>query len=308
MTIATIDIGTNTVLLLIAEVKTNGAFNTLAYEQRIPRLGKGVDASKNLHHDSMQRVLDVLLEYKSIINRLNVEKTVVCGTSAVRDAHNREEFRRAVQSQTGFELEVLSGSDEAFWTFRGAISGIPGITKATVIDIGGGSTEITIGSAKEILHSVSLDVGSVRLAERFFKHDPPTHPELESAITFVEDELVKAARFDFTNSSLVGVAGTATSLALFAQGRRDFSIAAVANYRLNVETVYQLFRTLRAMPAREILELSPLMKGREDVIAAGALILREIMAHFKFKEMIVSERGVRYGLALREWERNNQHH
>ncbi|MBX2992389.1 MAG: Ppx/GppA family phosphatase [Bacteroidetes bacterium] len=306
MRIATIDIGTNTVLLLVAEVDSEGSIHRLAYEQRIPRLGKGVDGSKNLQPESMQRVIGVLQEYKSIISSFDIEKIVACGTSAVRDAANREEFAELVHSNTGLDLEVLSGDDEAYWTYRGAVSGIPGITKATVVDIGGGSTEITVGNDKDIIDSISLDVGSVRLTERFLKHDPPTHPELEASITLVEDEIAKAGRFDFKDSTLVGVAGTATSLAILAQGLKEFSIDAVTNYNLDLDTVYLLFRALRAMPMDEIRTQSTFLEGRHDVIVAGVLILREIMAHFKFKEMIVSERGVRYGLVLREFERNSK--
>jgi exopolyphosphatase/guanosine-5'-triphosphate,3'-diphosphate pyrophosphatase len=306
MRIATIDIGTNTVLLLVADVTREGAITPVVYEQRIPRLGKGVDAAKNLQPDAMQRVIDVLKEYRAFIAQQDVSATVVAGTSAVRDAANREEFIRRVRSDVGFELEVLSGEEEAYWTYRGAISGIPGIRKATVVDIGGGSTEITVGDDRKILHSVSLDVGSVRLTERFFKHDPPTHPELEAAITLVEEELARAGAFDFKNSVLVGVAGTATSLAVLAQGLKAFSIEAVTNYKLDIDTVYHLFRALRAMRVQEIRSLSSMMEGRSDVIVAGTLIVREIMAHCKFKEMIVSERGVRYGLLLREWERRTE--
>lgn len=304
MRIATIDIGTNTVLLLIAEVDERGHVRTLAYEQRIPRLGKGVDASQNLQSDSMQRVLAVLQEYHSVIAQHNVERTIVAGTSAVRDATNKDEFANLIHSQTGFTLEVLSGEEEAYWTYRGAISGVPSIAKATVVDIGGGSTEITIGNSKTILDSVSLNVGSVRLTERFFKHDPPTDTELEAARRFAKDEFVSAGRFGFKGSTLVGVAGTATSLAILAQGLKEFSIDAVTNYTLELETVHQLFRKLRAMPTNDIRQLSSIMEGRADVIVAGTLILREIMAHFAFNEMIVSERGVRYGLVLREREKN----
>lgn len=306
MRIASIDIGTNTVLLLIAEAHGPGDIRRHVYEQRAPRLGKGVDATKHLHPDAMRRVVDVLKEYNAIIASHHVDTTIVCATSAVRDAANKDAFLTMVRAETGLAVEVLSGADEAYWTYRGAVSGIAGITKATVVDIGGGSTEITVGTEKEIIDSASLNVGSVRLTERFLKHDPPTHPELEAAITFVEDELAKAGRFDFAGSTLVGVAGTATALAVLAQGLKEFSIDAVTNYKLGLDTVYGQFRTLRAMPAEEIRKLSSVMEGRSDVIAAGSLILREIMAHFKFKEMIVSERGVRYGLVLREFERNSK--
>jgi exopolyphosphatase/guanosine-5'-triphosphate,3'-diphosphate pyrophosphatase len=303
MTIAVIDIGTNTVLLLVAKIDGAGSITSLVYEQRVPRLGKGVDAEKNLQPESMERVVRVLMEYREIMSRYTIDAVVVAGTSAVRDAHNKQEFAKHVRQATGFDLEVLSGEDEAFWTYRGALSGVSGVLRATVIDIGGGSTEITTGSATSITNSISLNVGSVRLTERFFRHDPPTHPELEAAITFVEDELARPKGFAFEESSLIGVAGTATSLALLDQGLQEFSINAVENYRLRLDNVYALFRTLRAMHSSEILKLSTIMQGRNDVITAGALILREIMAHYKFSEMIVSERGVRYGLTIREWER-----
>ncbi len=307
MTIASIDIGTNTVLLLIAEVDERSSIRTLEYQQRIPRLGKGVDASKNLHADAMLRVVGVLKEYKVIISQYRVDRIIVAGTSAVRDAQNKDEFAKLIKDETGFHLEILSGDDEALWTYRGAISGISYRGKATVVDIGGGSTEITVGDANEIQHSMSLNIGSVRLTERFLRHDPPLKTELASAITFVESELGKAAHVNFTASKLVGVAGTSTSLAVLAQGLKSFSIEAVTNSTLGFDTVEELFRTLRAMPSEKIRQLSSIMEGRSDVITAGALILREILAHFKFKEMIVSERGVRYGLVLREWEITQRH-
>jgi exopolyphosphatase/guanosine-5'-triphosphate,3'-diphosphate pyrophosphatase len=307
MKIASIDIGTNTVLLLIAEVDDNGRISPLVYEQRIPRLGKGVDASRNLQPESMHQVVEVLREYKSVISSHNVVKTIVCGTSAVREAKNKEEFRNLIHSEAGFDLEVLSGDDEAYWTYRGAISGIAGIRKATVVDIGGGSTEITVGNDRSIVNFVSLDLGSVRLTERFFQTDPPTPLELQAANMCIDSMLVKASAFNFKDSILVGVAGTATSLAVLAQGLKTFSIDAVTNYRLDIDTVNLLLQTLRAMPSEEIRRLTSMMEGRHDIITAGALILHEIMEHFNFKEMMVSERGVRYGLILREFENTHGH-
>lgn len=308
MNVAVVDIGTNTVLLLIARIDPDGKIVPLEYQQRIPRLGRGVDAQKNLQSDSMQRVVDVLKEYRTTMTRFKPEKIVVAGTSAVRDALNKEDLGLLIKNETGFDLEVLSGDDEAHWTYRGATSGVPHVRKATVVDIGGGSTEITIGNTMSVEDKISLNIGSVRLTERFFKHDPPTYSELEAAITFVEDELAKPKAFNFAGSTLIGVAGTATTLAILDQGGKEFSIDAVTNYHLKLDNVYALFRTLRAMPSNQILKLSSIMQGRSDVIVAGALILREIMAHYKFTEMIVSERGVRYGLAIREWEKSLSTH
>lgn len=303
MILAAIDIGTNTVLLLVARLDSAGNIEPLAYEQRIPRLGKGVDSGKNLHPEAMRRVVDVLVEYKTICETHNAERVIVCATSAVRDAHNRDEFLALVRKATGFEVEVLSGDEEAYWTYRGAISGIPEIRQATVVDIGGGSTEITVGTARDIVYACSLNIGSVRLTERYFRHDPPTEGELETAIAQTEDQLAGIDASKLAHATLVGVAGTVTSLALLAQRKTDFSLEAVTNYRLRIEKVRDLFRMLRAMSVKQIRQLSSVLEGRSDVILAGTLILREIMEHFNFPEVIVSERGVRYGLILREWER-----
>ncbi len=306
MRIATIDIGTNTVLLLVADVEEREVIRTLVYEQRVPRLGAGVDARRALEADAIARVTGVLSEYREFIERHAAEAVAVCGTSAVRDASNRDVLAARIRNETGFELEVLTGEDEAHWTYVGARSGLPGTGRTTVIDIGGGSTEITLGGAQEIEARISLDIGSVRLTERCFRHDPPTPSELETAIEIVENEIDRAARFPFTGSTLVGVAGTATTLAILAQGLRSFDVRAVTNFHLTREATEELFRRLRSMPSAAIRDLSNVMEGRHDVIVAGSLILREILAHFRFDELVVSERGLRYGLAIREWERRHR--
>ena len=303
MTVAVIDIGTNTVLLLVARVAKSGAIQPLVYEQRVPRLGRGVDSSGKLDPGAMERVIAVLSEYRTLIAPYAPAATAVCGTSAVRDAANSAEFSRRIETETGFRLEVLSGGEEALWTYRGGVSGIPGPDRYTVIDVGGGSTEIITGNRMDIQDRISLDIGSVRVSERCLRHDPPTDGELETAIELTENEIARASRFPFAGSTLVGVAGTATSLAVLAQGLKTFDVAAVTNYTLTRDSVESLFRTLRGMTSATIRELSAAMEGRSDVITAGTLIVREIMAHFKFNSMVVSERGVRYGIAIREAER-----
>jgi exopolyphosphatase/guanosine-5'-triphosphate,3'-diphosphate pyrophosphatase len=300
MKIATIDIGTNTVLLLLAKLGPDGALVPLLHEQRFPRLGRGVDANGRLAPDAMTRVITVLEEFRALLTPHRPDRVILCGTSAVRDAHNQDEFIDRVGRETGLTLEVLSGEDEACWMYRGALSGIHDIQRATVVDIGGGSTEIVTGNRKAIDRTISLQIGSVRLTERFLRHDPPTDPELEAAITEIENGLALAGDFSFAGSTLVGVAGTATSLALLAQGATAFET--VSGYRMLYLVVDHLFRTLRSMPSGMIRNLSAAMEGRADVITAGALILREVMAHFGFDEIVVSERGLRYGLVLREAE------
>jgi len=306
LVVASIDIGTNTVLLLVATIDPGGIIHTHEYEQRVPRLGKGVDADRNLQPDSMARVSAVLGEYRSLLQRYSPERIIVAGTSAVRDARNKGQFLDLIRREAGFEVEVLSGADEALWTYRGAISGVPGLAQATVLDIGGGSTEITAGDREQIKESCSLDIGSVRLTERFFIHDPPHASEIASASRWVAEALSRPGGFNFRGTTLIGVAGTATSLAILDQGLREFSIRAIMNYVLTVDRVEALLDKLRTMSSSEILRLSAVLKGRNDIILAGTLILREVMAHHGFNSMIVSERGVRYGLAIREWVRSQQ--
>ncbi len=301
--IAAIDVGTNTVLLLLARVEPDGSITPILHEQRFPRLGRGVDEGRHLSPDSMKRAIGVLKEYQALLAPQRPDRVVVCGTSAVRDAINREEFLRLVRTETGLTLEILSGPDEAHWTYRGALSGLGNIGRTTVLDIGGGSTEIITGDRTAVERTFSLQMGSVRLKERFLRHDPPTPAELESAIAAVEDVLGLAGVPPPTPSTLVGVAGTATSLALLAQGAPDFDARSVAGYRMPYAVVERLFRTLSDMPSATIRALSSVMEGRADVITAGALILREVMAHWNFNEIVVSERGVRYGLVLREAEK-----
>ncbi|HTY60566.1 MAG TPA: Ppx/GppA family phosphatase, partial [Bacteroidota bacterium] len=269
----------------------------------VPRLGRGVDSRGMLERGAMDRVIGVLNEYRGLMAPYAPEATAVCGTSAVRDAANREEFADRVRRETSFELEILSGDEEALLTYRGGVSGAPAAARYTVVDIGGGSTEIITGGARSIDARISLDIGSVRLTERFLRHDPPLPAELEKAIDLTEQEIERAALFPFEGSTLVGVAGTATSLAVLAQDLKEFDINAVTNYALGRDRVESLFRSLCVMPSSAIRGLSRVMEGRSDVIVAGTLIAREIMAHYGFASMIVSERGVRYGIALREAER-----
>jgi exopolyphosphatase / guanosine-5'-triphosphate,3'-diphosphate pyrophosphatase len=306
VTIASIDIGTNTVLLLVASVGAEGEIAPLVYEQRIPRLGQGVDAHRHLHPDSMARVAEVLKEYREILRPLRSDAVVVCGTSAVRDAANRQEFCDLVKREAGYDLEVLSGQEESLWTYRGAISGFPGLSRATVVDIGGGSTEISVGTRMAVENNISLDIGSVRITERIFRGDPPSAEEMDHSRALVREHLAQAAGFPFAGTSLIAVAGTATTLALLAQGSEAFDIGAVTSYHLTFDAVERMLQKLRAMSSSAIRELSPVMAGRADVITAGTLILREVMERFGFNEALVSERGVRYGLVIREVEKRRR--
>jgi exopolyphosphatase / guanosine-5'-triphosphate,3'-diphosphate pyrophosphatase len=299
MMVASIDIGTNTVLLLIARVESDGAIIPVVDLQRVPRLGRGVDAARNLHPAAMQRVVDVLKEYRGIIEEHGATHIVACATSAVRDAANGAHFLRLAREAAGLEVEVLNGDDEALWSYRGAVHGMKDLERATVLDIGGGSTEIVVGDRDRICDRSSLDIGAVRITERIFRHDPPLPEELRVAEELVQEELGRLTRFPFRDSTLIGVAGTVTALAATAQALPEYRREAVAGYRLEGHTVEELFDRFRSLPAADIRRLSGVMEGRADVITAGTLILRAMMQRFSFPALLVSERGIRYGLVLK---------
>jgi exopolyphosphatase / guanosine-5'-triphosphate,3'-diphosphate pyrophosphatase len=297
--VAAIDVGTNTVLLLVARQEANGIITPLVDVQRIPRLGTGVDARRSLHIDAMQRVVEVLADYRSIAASHGVERIVVCATSAVRDAVNRDEFVELVHRLTGLHLEVLSGEEEALWSYHGAISGIPSIGSCLVLDIGGGSTEMITGNAHGIASRVSLNIGAVRLTERCFHHDPPLQSEIEHASGLITSAFDAMTPQPGKDSHLIAVAGTPTSLATLSLGLPDFSREAISGFIMQRSQIEHQWHRLRLLPASEIRKLSNVMEGRADVITAGTLILRMVMDRLGLQALTVSERGLRYGLVLR---------
>jgi exopolyphosphatase / guanosine-5'-triphosphate,3'-diphosphate pyrophosphatase len=297
--VAAIDVGTNTVLLLVARKDSRGAVVPVVDVQQVPRLGTGVDAHRRLHPEAMQRVIAVLGDYCSIAASHGVERIVACATSAVRDAVNRDEFVTLVRRLTGLHLEILSGEEEALWSYHGAISGIPSIGSCLVLDIGGGSTEMIAGNAQCITSRVSLNIGAVRLTERCFRHDPPLQQEIADASGLISSALDAVTMEVFPNTRLIAVAGTPTSLATLSLGLPDFSLEAVAGLEMNRSQIEDQWNRLRRLPSAEIRKLSNVMDGRADVITAGTLILRMVMDRLGLQALTVSERGLRYGLVLR---------
>jgi len=305
MKIATIDIGTNTVLLLIAEVE-EGNIKTLSYEQRTPRIGKHIDSEGVIGKPAFARVIDVFSEYNKIIKKHKLDKVVAFGTSVLREATNKNEFVNFIKKETGIDIEILEGKDEAYWTYRGAISGITSDKKMVVIDIGGGSTEISEGTLKEVTCTNSLNVGAVRISERYFRNNPPGPAEIQLASDFVNNAISKLTNCNYSDATLIGVAGTPTTLASIDQGILQFDVERISGYKLSFENINNIFQKLCKMRSEEIRALSDATEGRADIITAGTLILTEFMKFSNFTELTVSERGVRYGIAIREWEKLNK--
>lgn len=297
MRVAVIDVGTNTVRLLIADV-VKRRLKPVERAREITRLGKGVDARKRLDAVQAKASLDVIDAYVTKARDAKAAKIRIAGTSALRDAADSMEFVRMVQERTGEELDVLTGLDEGKLSFIGATSDLEPGTHM-VCDIGGGSTELTVGKEGPTA-TVSLDVGSVRLKERLLRSDPPTAPQVQGVYSRIKDEL-ETTNFELMvtgKESLVGVGGTITTLAAVVLGLRSYDPDVVHHSRLPAMDVSKTVDRLRRMHVHEIRRLGVVEEGRADVITAGALVLRFVMERWDYPEVIVSERDILDGLAL----------
>jgi exopolyphosphatase/guanosine-5'-triphosphate,3'-diphosphate pyrophosphatase len=297
--VATLDIGTNSVLLLIAEPGPNGLV-PLFERATITRLGEGVDRTKQLAPAACERTLRCAEEYARDIERFGVTRAAAVGTSALRDAEGGQAFTLELARVLGFTPEVIAGEREAALTFRGALSGLDVLGPVAVFDVGGGSTEIVQGDVRAdgafSRDSVSLDIGSVRLFERHVTTDPPSADELARVRIDIERALATAPA-PAPNSTLVGVAGTVTTLASIALELDIYDSARVHGARLTRRTVTTLAASLARVPLAERRRLTGLDPRRADVIIAGAAIVEAVMTWRDQDELVVSDRGVRFGLA-----------
>lgn len=298
---AGIDIGTLTCRLLIADLGSGQSLQEVRSDRRILRLGEGVDQTKRLSPAAMDRVIHCLHEWRNVLNGYHVEASSIVATSAVRDATNRDEFLKKVKQEAGFDVEVISGEEEARRTLLGIRSGIPAeVTDILALDIGGGSTEFILDRPGQKPITPSMDIGVVRLCERLLRHDPPTDDEVQQAREWVIRETKTAilAMDDYRHATFVGTAGTITSLAAMAQKLSAYEPARIHNYRLKLETICELEQTLLSRTKASRIGLPGLEKNREEVIAAGAIIIRTIMETLKQRECLVSDLGLREGVLL----------
>jgi len=299
--LAGIDIGTLTCRLLIANLPQGGLLKELRSDRRILRLGEGVDQTKRLSPAAMDRVIQCLREWKAIIENYHVDACTAVATSAVRDAANRDEFLGCVKREVGIDIEVITGDEEARRTLLGIRSGLPaGVTDMLALDIGGGSTEFILDSPGQAPVVRSIDIGVVRLCERLLHHDPPTSEEVQQAREWVTRE-TKAAVAEMTSyqaATFVGTAGTITALAAMAQKLPTYEPARIHNYRLTIATVQELEQSLLGRRKADRIGLPGLEKNREEVIAAGAIIIRTVMETLGIESVLVSDLGLREGVLI----------
>jgi exopolyphosphatase/guanosine-5'-triphosphate,3'-diphosphate pyrophosphatase len=310
--VAAIDCGTNSIRLLVADVTTGSdgapALRDVHREMRIVRLGQGVDASGVLAPEALERTRVALVEYAAVLRRTGTERVRMVATSATRDARNREDFFGMVRDTVGVEAEVISGDEEANLSFVGAVGDLdPDGGPFVVVDVGGGSTEVVVGSLVDGTATVqaarSVDVGSVRITERCLAGDPPTADEVEQARAVaggILDEAFAAVPVDGVRT-WVGVAGTITTLSAVAQGLSAYDPDAVHLSRLSREDLHRVAGELLGMSREERGTHGAIHPGRIDVIGGGALIVdalaRELHECAGITELVVSERDILDGIA-----------
>jgi exopolyphosphatase / guanosine-5'-triphosphate,3'-diphosphate pyrophosphatase len=297
---AFIDIGTNTILCLIADLGDGGDFCVVEDLAEIPRLGEGVDRTGRISSAGEQRSLEVLRHYLARCKALNVQGVIAVATSALRDAENSAQVRTRFRERLGLDARVISGEEEAAYSFLAVRRGLDlAGRELLVIDIGGGSTEFIRGNEAGVLRAVSLNLGSVRLTEQFFHSDPVRTEQCEKMIRVIDQELAPLLNSWLTSGSaltLVGIAGTFTTLAAVEKKLLRYSHSEVHGSTLTLSEVRRQADLFRRKTIAERKAIPGLEPKRADVILAGACLIERIMTSIQAEQLIVSDQGVRYGL------------
>jgi exopolyphosphatase/guanosine-5'-triphosphate,3'-diphosphate pyrophosphatase len=283
--VAAVDLGTNSTRLLVADVH-EGQVDEVARRLVITRLGEGVDGRRRLLPLPIARVRNCLVDFRRELEELGAERTLAIATSAVRDAENGEAFLGEIEWSYGFTTQLLSGHDEALLTFRG-VTASRGIEEETlIVDVGGGSTELVLGGPDGVSFHTSLDLGCVRMTERF-------GDDLEACAAHVRSVLP-----ELEPHRAIGVAGTVTSIAALDLGLVEYDPDRIHGHELTREAVERQLERLAALPLGERRRVPGLEPDRAPVIVAGAVIVREVLARYGLDALEVSEHDILHGAAL----------
>jgi exopolyphosphatase/guanosine-5'-triphosphate,3'-diphosphate pyrophosphatase len=321
MILAGIDIGTNTLRLLVAETGP-GAFRELYSDRKITRLGQDLDRTAALSRDAVERSIAALMDFSAKIREYSAVRTAAMGTSALRNAANAGEFIGEAKQRTGIDIAVITGENEARLTLLGVAGALKAARKgpdagplesALVIDIGGGSTELIVTSRGTEPEIASLPLGAVYLTERFIRSDPPSAGELNALRRAVRSELdgYEKARQRTPGTGTTpararvcaGTAGTITTLAAMDQGLREYDPARINGFVLRRASLDAIIDRLSASTLAMRREMAGLERGREDIVLAGAVVAQEIMERYGYPEMLVSDWGLREGIVLDLYEK-----
>jgi exopolyphosphatase / guanosine-5'-triphosphate,3'-diphosphate pyrophosphatase len=303
MIIASIDIGTNTIILLIAEVDIrNKKIDPLYNEQRIPRIGKGLNPGKSIPEEKIAELTGILDDYNSLIKRFNCEKTIITATNALRIASNGDKIKKLLINKFKFDINIITGEEEAELTFMGAVFPFNDNSNSVVIDIGGGSTEIIYGNRNKIEFKKSYQVGVVTARENFLRHSPPAKAEISNLQNELANIFNDIKERDFTFNRAIAIAGTPTTLAAIKLNLHEYDENILEGHNLNSAEIKDLISELSKLNDAEIIDkFKAVIKGREDVILSGAIILLFIMDLLKIDNILVSTKGIRYGAVLKEF-------
>jgi len=297
MRLATIDIGTHSVLLLIVEKNPNGKIEVLVDEATLTRIGEGMSSNHVFLPPGMSRTLQVLNKYRILIEQQGIEKIITVGTAAFRKAANANSFINKVEKECGFKIEIISGKREAELTWKAASTDFG--HNILVIDIGGGSTEVITGENQ----AISLPIGSVILTEKYCNSDPLSDPDYKRMCQAIDE---KIAPFNLNTwklehlSTLVATAGTATTLGAIKKQMKIYKHNEIHGSKITLDEIKTIIADFKSKTIEERKKIPGLEPGRADVILAGSTILEKIAERFGFQEITVSDRGVRWGLAY-EW-------
>ena len=299
--VASIDIGTNTVRLLILETKPDGSLREVGQVRAITRLGKGMDTEKKLLGDRMDETISVLTNFRDECRKFEPLTIRAVATSAVREACNQKDFVSRAKKEAGLEIEVISWEEEADLMVKGVLWKLPNIEKdILVFDIGGGSTEFLLARDRKIVSAVGTQLGTVRLTEKFISHHPIDVNEYKALETHFRRELnvVKEKLSGFPPEVLVGTAGTVTTLAAIDGNVYPYDPEKIHGRSLTFKRVEELLEDLKNKSLAERSAMRAIEKGREDLIIAGGALVLETMRVFECNLLIVSEHGLREGLVL----------
>ena len=306
--LASLDLGTNTFRLLIAKVTDSTTLVPIVTKRVIVRLGEGVEKNGTIQPHAFETGIKAIKHFSQTINRHKVEKVYAVSTSVTRVAKNGNEFIEKVLEQTGIPVQIVSGFEEAILTLKGIFSAVNCTTtyKSLLFDIGGGSTELILTENNVPVQIASIGLGVVQLAESLISRNPPTLEDLSSLRDNIKNILHS---FDFNNDilnsikdtsqcSLIGTAGTVTTLASIDQRLERYDPQKINNYRLSLKTVEDIYYLLSSTSLDERKAIIGLEEGREEVILPGAAIVLEIMNYFKFNQLTVSDAGLLEGILL----------
>lgn len=294
--VAAIDCGTNSIRLLVADI--DGSLTDVVRRMEIVRLGQGVDRTGRLAPEAIERTRVALASYAAQIRELGATRVRMCATSATRDAANAGDFRAMVVETLGVEPEVVTGDEEARLSFTGAVRGLSAEPPYLVVDIGGGSTEFVLGEST-VEGAISVDIGCVRMTERHLHGDPPTPAEIAAAtddITATVDRALAAVPGREART-LVGLAGSVTTVAAIALGLPEYDPARTHHAAVSYDEVAKVTGELLAMTTAQRLAIPVMHPGRADVIGAGALVLRVIMERAGMPAVVASEHDILDGIA-----------